>query len=314
MGSTISVTDLAALPALPKKHLSWPFQTASNLWDPANLPLLAQYVRIAGSVPLSVEWYTSQMLAAIGNLTAPVCVTTSPFQQCAANKRPASYSGADFINDIGNLSNHLSGLSSLAPRITEIAIDTELWYPPNDSFSDINAKYAIVSQIAAHWLPAAKQIFYNRGAIQPNGGDPSGWAPAPWYNAASPGNINSCSLDLSEWAANQYIYIRTQAAALAGKSGGPQPNPVIPFLALGGGQPRGGYTWLPFAAGGYALPCAWQIGLEINFPASAHNPARWPVSAAPLVYFWPAAFDPEFPDWGAEFVAYVKGAANIPLN
>lgn len=310
----IAATDLAALNPLQKVHLSWPFQTSaagSSVWN--NSDLLTQYVRITGSVPLLLDAYSSDQLAAIQANGWQACVTIRPFLTIAANKQAASYCGPDFLTDLTSLGLRLQGLAAIAPQVKWAVIDIECWYPPRDQPTDMLTKYAIVHQMVEHFLPAAQPIYYNRGAIEPNGGSDTGWAAVPWYPAGSPGQINSCSLYLSEWAANQLIYMKTQAAALASNSASTA-HAVVPFLALGGAQERQGSGWGPFRPGGYPAETTWQIGLEINNPNSAKFPERFPVSAAPLVFFWPAAFDPRFPDWPAQFVAYCRGASNQPLD
>lgn len=151
-------------------------------------------------------------------------------------------------------------------------------------------------------FPQAAVIYYDRGAIQPDGCD-SGWAVADYYPPGSPGQINSCSLYLAEWSLNQETYRRTRLVS--------DGLPVVPFVALGGGQRRRGASWAEFTPGGPDLETAWAMGLEINHPWAARRERaqKFPVSAAPLVVFWPAAFDPNFPNWGEQFLAYCLGAA-----
>jgi hypothetical protein len=299
---------LSSLKPLPKLHLSWPFQASGDTTIPMwqDQTLLKDYVRITGSLPLSLEWYTADQLDIAARLAAPICLSTTPYRRMAAKKLAADDIGPDFLADLADFTGRLAGLSAVAARISHVVIDIEHWRGAGQPEEALVEKHQRLSRELKVFLPRAAQIFYQRGAIQPDASSDDGWRAVDYYPPASPGDFNSCSLYYGEWSLDQQIWLRT--------SGNSPARPVAAFLSLGGFQTRQGTSWGPFVAGGWSADTAWQIGLEINHPWAASRPGRFPLSGVPLVVFWPAAFDPKYPAWGDQFIAYCRGAANEPLR
>ncbi|MBX7073585.1 MAG: hypothetical protein K1X71_10595 [Pirellulales bacterium] len=296
---------LQSLKKLAKPHLSWPFQARPGtmtfpMWLPEQRALLAEYARITGSVPLSLEWFTPEQARVTRELAAPVCVASSPYQRMRQAKLPATSIGGEFLADLADYRARLALVADLS--VTHLVIDVEHWRAANEDAEALLEKYRWLDRLARDCLPAARIIYYERGAVQPNNAGDDGWLPADWHPPNAPGEINSCSLYFSEWGVNQEIYRRTVA-----RSDG---MPVACFVALGTNQRRGGAGWSGrYEPGGYDLATAWQVGLELNHPWAAERARRYPCSTTPLVVFWPGAFAPEYPSWGEQFVAYCKGAA-----
>lgn len=307
----ITADQLAALKPLAKPHLSWPFgfirgTSTFPMWQVENNKLLTEYVRITGSVPLSLEWFRDEQVAIAITTGAPVCLSSSPYQRMAKAGLPAASVGAECWQDVMDFALRLDKLAKLGVTPAHIVIDVEHWRASKEDAGALLDKYNTLDRIARATFPAATIIYYDRGAVAPNNAGDDGWLPSDYFPPGSPGQINSCSLYFCEWAVNQEIYRRTVAAA--GKL------PVACFVALGTLQRRAGAGWSgQYEPGGYDQETAWQVGLELNNTWAAQRPARYPCSTTPLVIFWPAAFDPAYPGWAEQFVAYCLGAAGEKL-
>lgn len=308
----ITADQLAALKPLAKPHLSWPFgfirgTSTFPMWQVENNKLLTEYVRITGSVPLSLEWFRDEQVAIAITTGAPVCLSSSPYQRMAKAGLPAASVGAECWQDVMDFAARLDKLSKLGVTPAHLVIDVEHWRASKEDASALLDKYNTLDRIARATYPDAQIIYYDRGAVAPNNAGDDGWLPSDYFPIDSPGSINSCSLYFSEWAVNQEIYRRTVAAA--GKL------PVACFVALGTLQRRAGAGWSgQYEPGGYDQATAWQVGLELNNSWAAQRPRRYPCSTTPLVIFWPAAFDPAFPGWAEQFWAYCKGAAGEKIE
>lgn len=308
------VAELQEFPRLPKPHLAWPFSASGNsrparfpMWE--SRPLLNEFVRIAGSVPLSLRWATDAQLKLAAELSeefdAPICVSCVPYERLAAQQSKPSDWGEAFQLDLRDLWDQLRRLAPLAQHIGHFVIDIEHWRRTVDNQRSLDAKHAILWDLARAAFPAARIIWYHHGAITPTA-IPAAWQEDEYLTPNTPGDTRSCALYYDEWYLNQEIYRRT--AESAGKQG---IRDVIPFLALGGSFPRAAAGWGSFDRNDALAAQAWLAGFEINHPWCRTQPVRFPLSQAPFVFFWPAPGDERFPCWFDHFLAYCRGAQNL---
>jgi hypothetical protein len=189
--------DLASLKRLPKPHLCWPFQQDLTgkipMWNAENRDLLKEYVRIAGVLPLSLEWYTPDQLQIAADLKSSVCLSTSPYRRLASQKRPASYIGPDWSRDLDDFVTRMDGLRPLADRVKYVMIDVEHWRASVEDRAALLEKYIWLDRVARDQFPSVKVIFYGRGGVQPDA-SADGWSDIDRYPPGSPGDFNTCSL------------------------------------------------------------------------------------------------------------------------
>lgn len=303
---TATILDqLKTLPKLTKLNLSWYFSPPFPALD-----LLTEFARITGSVPLSLEWSLPEDIrSALVVAQATSCgigITSQPYQgmgDCSARPAerkilPANDWGDKFKSDLQNFRDRLKAFDSVKDLVTHVTFDVEHWHVATECPQSLAGKYQALIDLAGVALPRAQAIWYGKGEVTINGGDPTGWKATDYIPEAFTG-LDSCSLYFSEHAVNQEIFRR---------SGG-QGGLSVAFVGLGGCQRRVGSSWARYAAPGQCAENLWVLGLELNNP-HVTNVDRFPLSKAPLVYLYHQVATEA---WLPEFVTYVSGAANQAL-
>lgn len=278
-------SDLSGLTALQKVALSWPF---------AGLPpsaVLSQFARITKSLPVSLEYTSDADLTVIGGVQTstgmPICITSqAAYTSMRLAGEAASKWSSNFqtdLNAFGTRCAHVAGYlgGQFASQTTYFVIDQEFWHTASQNAVAMRNKYQVLVDVAKEYFPNAKLVYYDKGAILPNGSDATtGYAAADYYPADVadylPG-YNACSLYFSEHAVNQAIWIKSTASAKS-------PN-YVPFLSLGACHRRLGSSWGPYGHPAMDDINIWNCGLEIN-NAFVTAQGRYPLITAPLAYLY----------------------------
>lgn len=328
-GDAAVAASLAALPALPKKHYS--YSTTWRMVDDLSSGLLYEYARITHTITLEciqAVHYTRVADAVLTckqiNATNPEIETTlvlkySPYGYFMPKNVPPWYNGPEVQQELDQLTAKLTAVKSLWQaanalhatnvRIDTIILNTELWrakLPGQPGAAEWNEasrqKYDAAYAICKAIFPDAVVHWYNRGKPIERGG---------YFTFAEQGDV--CSVEtyytynlptLRQRYRNGYLFAQTIGEI------------PIPWIDL-----NGGFYELPNGDGMYLCGVdhpeinSWQLGHEINFPGFVpppdHNP---PLNVSPEVALYPGIFTTKEPEFAKHFVAYVKGAANIPLG
>jgi len=295
---TAILDQLKSLPKLQKTNLSWYFAPPFPPLD-----LLTEFARITGSVPLSLEWSLPEDIrSALVVSQATGCgigITSQAYQGMASSKLPATNWGPVFQSDISSFAARLKAFDSVKDLVTHVTFDVEHWHVATECPQSLAGKYQALIDLAGVALPRAQAIWYGKGEVTINGGDPTGWKATDYVPETFTG-LDSCSLYFAEHAVNQEIFRR---------SGGLD-SLSVPFVGLGGCQRRAGSSWARYATPGQCAENLWMLGLELNNP-HVTNVDRFPLSKAPLVYLYHQVATEA---WLSDFVTYASGAANQAIK
>ncbi len=320
--------ELVSLPPLPKQHLN--YACSWRLVDDLSSGLLYEYTRITHSVTAELIASSPQRLSNIVqtckqvNATSPAIPATislkySPYGYYLPPNAPPWYDGPEVQQELDVMASRLNAVKSAwqaanTQHATSILIDsiilnTELWHaklPDMPGAAEWNEasrlKYDAVYNLCKSIFPSAKVHWYNRGKPIERGG---------YFTFEEQGDVASCELYFGyDLEALRYRYKKGYEFSQAH---GYTP---IPWLNLNGGfysMPNGEGWYL--CGPDYPAEYAWQQGLEFNYPGfvppAGQDP---PLNVAPVIAIYPAMFPNSQPHFAMYFIAYVKGAANIPLN
>lgn len=295
------LTQLRALPALPKPHYSWPLPD-EVLAEPE---LVREVARITHGVTLSGRWCGQAQVdvaaAACRASGAKLVLLFSPYHgdQTPAMLRTRLGTVASFLVQS-------SGEDVAAVPIGVILLDSEkLRRQANVAANQaVLEQHAAVYDVCRELQPSARIEWYRFGGVQ-RANVPLGWEESPYHVVGESHVAYSVSLyAIAHPLETRESYRRT--VELAHERG---THAVTPWIALGSGYgPAGDWKWDWDADPLYAR----QLGAEINIAWYGHRPERYaPWHAAEIVVFYPPPLDPRVPHWLEHFTAYVRGAAGL---
>lgn len=311
-----AINELQHLPPLPKLHLSWPYYgddgpTKYVMWRTENRELLRQLTRICGSIPIQAEASAASSHIAVVQQEfsdTPVCLTFRPYREMGTKQLPASQLGAQWRKDVDDLMAQCERFAAISDQVKHVGFDLEFWSTKRDDLDAMRMHFTLCYRMAKQAFPPAKVFFYAHGAMRPISSD-AVYEPSPYVPLNAPGDYFTCAAYGSSLIGRQTVFAKSLAYAGTTK-------PWLVYLALGyaGRLPWKGPTI--YGGPGLGVDDAWRMGLELNHPWAA-DPVRrhrFPMSAAEVVRLYPSATIEKFPDFLPEFIAYVKGAHNLPLE
>lgn len=320
---------LAPLPPLQKVHFSYP--APPRLFETSQSGLLYQWARIAHVVPMSAAYGSQawaskaveickQVNAANPSIPCTIAINYSPYHKYLDYGIPPTYNGPEVALEISEFQQKLAALKSWIDaaniaqqtnvQVSGILLNTELW-KAKDMSDPNNAAWnaACTAKYDAAWA-VCKSVYPTAGVH--------------WYNRAKP-------IDRGGYFTNQ-----EQGDSFSIECYSTHDLPFLKFkwgLGWARAQAAGSsnlWPWINFngafsstlADGKYRYLCdfdhtqqnAWQLGYELNNAAYVPPQSETiPLKLAPGVVYYSAPFEERFPQMGEHFVAYVKGAAGIPL-
>lgn len=327
--SAVIAAQLAGLPPLPKVHYS--YATDAEVLDNPASGLLYEWVRITHNVTLElIGADAAKVRNAIAvvqavNSTGPaiparLSLKYSPWEYVFPANQPPMYAGPEVQAELDQMSRLLTQVDGYidaanaalgtAVAVDSIILNTEVWRARQSTAADaavwnaaLKEKYDAAYNLCKAVFPGALVHWYNRGKPLDRGG---------YFALNELGD--SCSQELyfvHDLPALRYRYrLGYQFSQTIGQT-------PIAWINLNGAfsddLPDGQLRYLCGIE--YPIENAWQLGLELNWPGF-DPPAdqQPPLKVAPAVTIYPAAFVSTEPDFARYFVAYVQGAANIPLT
>lgn len=323
------IEAMKSLKPLPKVHYSWPLP--SDLIEGAADPLLQEYVRLTRAACISGEWSTLKHIATAvrvckavnlqsSGTPASIGINYSPWHREFDKELPATDVGPTYHAELARFRMRMETIRqwlSDANRehgadigVSAILLDTERFVTRRDDKTwnqAITDKYDDIYEIAREVFPQARIEWYGRGIQESS--DSDGWSPFPWNTFENKADSFSCSLyRVPEIGAMRETFSRTLDLAREHHA-----SVVTPWVALASGYRRQVEKFHEWDDDwDYDLVYSWMIGAELNEPWYGQRPERFaPWSAAKIVVFYPAPFNPKSPAWGRHFVAYVRGANGV---
>ncbi|MCC6357994.1 MAG: BACON domain-containing protein [Phycisphaerales bacterium] len=327
------VAWMRQLPPLPRRHFTW--KPDYDFYQRLDEDLLYEFIRINNGVTWA-DWPNAAMidrlvrLCKLVNQTNPtlpaaLAVVDSPYYRHWPIDAPPTYSGPERAQEIASQGEQLATLATYLAtsnaryngpniEVAAIAYDTELWRLREPDAPDyltwngaMRANYDAIYDITKVHFPNVPIDWYSRGWIRFFGNfEPPSFADVPYYHFDLSEQGDVCSAVLyrlpMQWSSRE-AYVRTvQYAAGNGV------DQVVPWIALGAGyRPTEDNTNVYYDPNwNYDMQVAWNFGREINDPTnSTWDPAPW-------VMIYPSPFQANTPYFGQHFVAYVRGAHNVP--
>jgi len=317
-----------ALPPLPKVHYGWPPWDLLN--DPAS-PLLYEWVRITHSVGLSAFWHTptwTDTAVAVchavnaGHPTIPATVVLyySPYHFGGwPEGAPPTYNGPEYQVELDTCRRNLTQVKALLDaantnrganvRVSALLLDSEVWMvkeagePGRETWNAaLNEKYDAFYAICKSIFPDVPVHWYVRGY-------PPGWRR---FTLEERGDAASSE----NYVAHDLPWLRAIFRAVHREARAHNIDLVVPSFALAAGYqklPDGQIRYVCDVP--YDLGLSWQLGAEVNDPWYAQFPEQYaPWDAAQIVFLYPKFPEATNPRFAQHFVAYVKGAHNLPLR
>lgn len=317
---------LAPLPSLPKPHHG--FTTGLHLFEPNN-PLLYEYTRITHSVGMNLRWFSErefrravEICHAINQtnpeIPAVVAINYSPFHYYLPAGATPMYRGPEYdeellqcterLNQARDWMAQLNQLYGSDVRIGAIILDTELWLVQEAGAgretwnAALTENYNTIYDICKSVFPDVPVHWYHRGL------------PCCWrlFTLEEQGDTFESILyrnyDLANTRTN---FRRIHASAVQYLQ-----DEVNAWLAPGSGYVLMTNGTTEYVCDyDYPLSQSWQLGAEVNDSYYAQFPTIYaPWDAVKSVKFFPGVGRPHTPRFAEHFVAYVKGAHNIPLS
>lgn len=321
---------LAPLPPLPKVHYST--DVSSRLVDTPDSAALYEWVRITHAVAISAAGARYERIlagvqackkadAANPGFPSSMAATFSPYHYVLPTGVTASYSGPEVQQELNNMLARLQSFktwldqansaSGTSVKLSLVSLDTELWkpwksdVPGADAWNGaIDAKYNAAYDVCKQVFPDARVDWFDRGHAIGYGG---------FFSGNEKGDLVSVEL----YSVHDLDALRTKWARGMQRASASGATFVMPWFNFNGGfdygLPDGRERYVCDLT--YPLVNSWQVGFETNSPAFVPpSGGSVPLSTASAGAFYPGPFDARFPEWVDHFVAYVKGANNIPLT
>lgn len=319
----------SALPPLPKVHYSFPVPW--EMLDQPNDPLVYQWARITHTIAMTASASSQtrvdnavaickQINATNPAIPCSIVLNFGPYEHVPENT-PPTYSGPEVAQDLALMDTLFAAFKTQfetanAAQGTHIALsavllDTEKWKAHawnTDGAAEWNAackvRYDAAYSIAKSYFPTIETHWYDRGK------------PIEWGAYFTLEELaDACDIEIYNGDDLEYLRYRWMLGWQFSQSMGE--SNIIAWLNFNGafysGLPDGHARWV--CGLDYDVANSWQLGQEINWsgfvpPAGQTVPLNWSQAVA----MYPGPFDGRFPDFAKHFVAYVKGAANLPLN
>ena len=310
-----SLATLRTLPRLPKTHYCWPVERDQLV---ARDPLLAEYVRITGSLGIRGAWGatgTDELRAAV-ELCAPhgatIAINYSPWHNTyeGENIDPRS-TGPEVARAFAIYREQLEAVKgrlkranaalSADVRVAVLLLDTEIFVVKPDDDPGAKEWNAAIDAKLNPFYTIGKELFPD--------------VPVRWYDRGTTlgrykrftGRELGDGYSTSLYATNDLARTRSHYRWSVNRS---PDGKSMPWVALGCGFFwEGGRRsdWMKNRP--YDVCISRQLGAEINRPEYGDNPDGFaPWHAAETVMFFPHPFCPTYPYWAEHFIAYVRGA------
>ncbi|MGD8450482.1 MAG: hypothetical protein PVJ57_01570 [Phycisphaerae bacterium] len=319
------VAALQLLPPLPKVHHNFGFY--DYMLDDPNDPVLYEYVRVTHSAGLLVRWVDApearaavyackQVNATNPTLPATIALHFSPYAHWWPRGAPPTYTGPEYQEELDNFTYYLSGVKDMIDaantefgsnvQVSGIFLDTEIWKIQEQGGSGADTwnaamveKYDAMYDICKSVYPSAPVNWFARGRGCCN----------RYFNLEEQGDSFSGGFYSQDMEAMRAYFLQIyDQAQLYGNV------PIQPWFSLGEGTVRlDGDRYFYLCDKDYELSVSWQIGAELNDPWYGQSPDYPPWDYVDELVIFPGP-RPRAPDFFRHFVAYVRGAHNMPLN
>lgn len=283
------LSELKKLPRLPKPHYAWPMSL--SMVD----PIMREYARITGSVPLWIrddDIRTKLAADLCGEVDATVCITAMPWYAWP-NPLYSVFSEAEEISELKlQLVRKKRMIQDNGASVSIVVFDCERFdlRGKSDAWKEAaRLKYNLAYTCAKSVFPDATVEWFTRGERRPDT-----WE-QPFFTLDETGDAFS----FAAYRVAEPAYWRGVKRATILHASEHGVTRVHAWVALGSGwynKPGQDERWQ--SSMNYPLERSWQIGSELNDPSSDIE----------AIFFWPRPFDPTVPWWSSHFVAYCKGA------